>query len=102
MAIHPNGQYLYTTNDSTLNNVAVFSINQTTGALTQVGSPVTASANPRGVAVGPGGNYLYVTSYVGNSVEGFSIGAGGGSLTSLGASNGTGNGSLPVGIAVTP
>ena len=102
VTIHPNGQYLYTTNDSTLNNVAVFSINQTTGALTQVGSPVTASANPRGVAVGPGGNYLYVTSYVGNSVEGFSIGAGGGSLTSLGASNGTGNGSLPVGIAVTP
>ncbi len=100
VAVHPGGQYLYTTSDSTLNNVTVFAINQTTGAPTQVGSPVTAGANPRGVTVGPGGTNLYVTNYVGNTVSAFSIGGSGSTLTSLGAA--TASGLNPVGIAVAP
>ena len=100
VAVHPGGQYLYTTSDSTLNNVTVFAINQTTGAPTQVGSPVTAGANPRGVTVGPGGTNLYVTNYVDNTVSAFSIGGGGSTLTSLGTA--LASGVNPVGVAVAP
>jgi 6-phosphogluconolactonase (cycloisomerase 2 family) len=100
VAVHPNGQFLYTTSDSALNNVTVFAINQTTGAPTQVGSPATAGANPRGVTVGPGGANLYVTNYVGNTVSAFTIGGGGSTLTSLGAA--VPAGANPVGVAVIP
>ena len=100
VAVNPNGQFAYATDGSSSGNVLVFSINQTTGALTQVGSPVSAGSNPEGVAVSPSGNFLYVTNYVGNSVSAFSIGGGGSTLTSLGAA--VAAGSTPQGIAVTP
>ena len=100
VAVHPNGQFLYTTSDTTSNNVSIFSINQTTGALTLSGSPATAGSNPRGVSVAPSGNYLYVTNYVSNNVSAFSIGGSGSSLTSLGAAIPTG--SNPVGVVVIP
>lgn len=99
MAVHPGGQYLYTTSDATLNNATMFAINQTTGAPIQVGSPVTADANPGGVTVGPGGTNLYVTNYLGDTVSAFSIG-GGSTLTSLGSA--LPSGVNPVGIAVAP
>ncbi len=100
VAVHPNGQFLYTTSDTTSNNVSIFSINQTTGALTLSGSPATAGSNPRGVTVAPSGNYLYVTNYVSNNVSAFSIGGSGSTLTSLGAAIPTG--SNPVGVVVIP
>ncbi len=100
VAAHPNGQYVYMTGDSVTNNVGVFAVNQTTGALTQVGSPFSAGNKPRGVAVSPTGNYLYVTNYVGNSVSAFSIGGGGSTLTSLGAA--LASGATPQGIAIAP
>lgn len=100
VAVHPNGLYAYATGDSGSNNVVVFAINQTTGVLTPVGAPYSAGSNPRGVAVGPGGNYLYVTNYVSNSVSAFSISGGGATLTSLGATIPAGL--TPQGIAVTP
>ncbi len=100
VAVHPNGQFLYTTSDTTSNNVSIFSINQTTGALTLSGSPATAGSNPRGVSVAPSGNYLYVTNYVSNNVSAFSIGGSGSSLTSLGAAIPTGPN--PVGVVVIP
>jgi 6-phosphogluconolactonase (cycloisomerase 2 family) len=86
--------------DATSNNVQVFAINQSTGALTAVGSPVSAGSNPRGVTVNAAGTSLYVTNYVSNSVSAFSITGGGATLTSLGATVPTG--STPQGIAVTP
>jgi 6-phosphogluconolactonase len=100
VAVHPNGQFLYTTSDSTSNNVSIFSINQTTGALTLSGSPATAGSNPRGATVDPTGNYLYVTNYVSNTISAFSIGGAGSTLTSLGAAIPTG--SNPVGVVVIP
>ncbi len=100
VAVHPGGQFLYSTSDSTSNNVAVFSINQTTGALTVSGSPATAGSNPRGVTVDPSGTHLYVTNYVSNTISAFSIGGAGSTLTSLGAAIPTGPN--PVGVVVIP
>ena len=100
VAVHPNGQFLYTTSDTTSNNVSIFSINQTTGALTLSGSPATAGSNPRGATVDSTGNYLYVTNYVSNTISAFSIGGSGSSLTSLGAAIPTGLN--PVGVIVIP
>ncbi len=100
IAIHPNGQYLYVTNDAVSSNVVVFAFNSSTGALTAVGSPVSAGNGPRGVAVNAAGTYLYVTNYISNDVSAFSIGGGGSTLTSLGAA--VPAGSTPQGIALAP
>jgi 6-phosphogluconolactonase (cycloisomerase 2 family)/alpha-tubulin suppressor-like RCC1 family protein len=100
VAVHPNGLYAYAASNLAANNVVVFAINQTSGVLTQVGSPVSAGNNARGLAVSPAGNYLYVTNYVDNSVSAFSISSGGSVLSSLGAATPTGI--SPQGIAVTP
>ena len=100
VAVHPNGQFLYTTSDTTSNNVSIFSINQTTGALTLSGSPATAGSNPRGATVDSTGNYLYVTNYVSNTISAFSITGSGSTLTSLGAAIPTGPN--PVGVIVIP
>jgi hypothetical protein len=80
------------------NNIVVFAINPSTGALTPVGSPYSAGNNPRGVAVNAAGTYLYVTNYSTNDVSAFSIS--GGTLTSVGAAVATG--SQPQGIAIAP
>jgi len=101
IAANPNGQYVYVTDgSSSSNNVLVFAINPTTGALTPVGSPVSAGNNPRGLTVNAAGTYLYVTNYSSNDVSVFSIGSSGATLTSSGAV--VGAGSQPQGIAITP
>jgi 6-phosphogluconolactonase (cycloisomerase 2 family) len=51
IVVDPAGQFAYAANQNS-NNVSVYSINATTGALTQVpGSPFAAGVNPRGVAL---------------------------------------------------
>ena len=100
VAVHPGGQFLYTTSDATSNNISIFAINQTTGALTLSGAPATAGSNPRGIAMNPSGTVLYVTNYVSNTISVFSVGGAGSTLTSLGAAVPTGV--SPVGVAVIP
>lgn len=101
IVVHPNGQYVYVTNgSSSSNNVLVFAINPSSGALTPVGSPYSAGNNPRGITVNAAGTFLYVTNLSSNDVSAFSIGGGGGTLTSLGTAVATG--SSPQGIATTP
>ncbi len=99
-AVHPGGQFLYTTSLSTTDNISIFAINQTTGALTLSGAPATAGNNPRGIAMNPLGTVLYVTNYVSNTISAFSIGGAGSTLTSLGAAIPTGPN--PVGVMVIP
>ncbi len=97
VAVHPNGQFVYVT---TSRGVSTFSINGTTGALTEIGSPNAAGSNPAGLAIDTTGAHLYVSDQGGNSAYGFSIDTTTGALTSLGAAAATGRG--PVGIAITP
>ncbi|MDP1948777.1 MAG: beta-propeller fold lactonase family protein [Nitrospirota bacterium] len=96
VVVHPNGQYAYVANSG----IRVYSINQSTGALTLSGSPVSAGSNPRTIAIDTTGMHLYVTNLGSNNVSAFSIGSGGAVLTSLGAAVGAGSG--PEGIALTP
>ena len=99
LAIHPTGNYVYVANTSD-DTVTVYSVNLTTGALTQVGTPASVGSNPRGVTVNAAGTYLYMTNYVGNDVSAFSISGGGANLTSIGSAVATG--SSPQGMAIAP
>ena len=71
----PAGHFLFQSGANT-HEVAVFAINQTSGALTVVGSPVPTGTNFAGDITTDGlGKYLYVTeSNLGQSVAVFSIG----------------------------
>ena len=68
MAVSPNGNFLFVANNGDLDtatngNVAAFTINSSTGALTPAtGSPFTAGTNPKNVAVDPSGRFVYVTN----------------------------------------
>lgn len=68
MALNPAGSFLFVTNGNGDNNVSVFSINQTTGALTEVrNSPFSTGLgiNPQLAAVDPSGKFLSVGNQMG-------------------------------------
>jgi 6-phosphogluconolactonase len=101
IAVSPNSQYLYLASSGD-GEVAGFSIDQTSGALTALPhSPYLAGAGAAGIpAFSPNGNFLYVVNSTANTFSGWSIGSDG-SLTSVGANVSTG-GAGPVWIAFTP
>src|SRR6202158_5140767 len=60
--IDPSGKYLLVTNNLG-NNVSVYSIDSSTGALSEVaGSPFPANANPAEILITPSGKFVYVTN----------------------------------------
>jgi YD repeat-containing protein len=64
-------------------SISVFSINASTGALTQVNnSPFTVSGQPDSIAINPSDSFVYVT-YDTNLVDGFAFNATSGNLTEL-------------------
>ena len=71
MAISPNGSTLYVANNvSGANTVSVFSVNATTGMLTQTGTiNIGAATRPRVLAVSPDGTTLYTVNQTGNNVS---------------------------------
>ena len=97
----PNGKFLYVSCnsydiDSTLTNVVMFSVNATTGVLTNLGKflyPFTSRIN--GMAVTPNGTFLIVALIDLNMLASFAIGANG-LLTNIGAVSG-GN----IGVTIT-
>ena len=79
----PSGNFLYVS-DFSANAVDVFSINATTGALTQIqGSPFSVGTAPGagGLAIDPAGKFLYVTQLNAAAVAAFTINASTGALT---------------------
>jgi 6-phosphogluconolactonase (cycloisomerase 2 family) len=70
------GTHLYVTN-VTSNDLSAFTINRTTGYLTQApGSPYPISRTPTAVAVAPSGKFVYVTAdnaIAGDGVAAFSV-----------------------------
>jgi DNA-binding beta-propeller fold protein YncE len=74
MEVNPNGQYVYVTDGSSNSiNVLLFAVNQSTVALTQVGSHYSAGNDPHGVTVNAAGNCLYATNLISNEVSAFKL-----------------------------
>lgn len=95
-----NAGHLYVAlSGASFNSVGQFSINTTTGALTQIAAAIASGETPERIAVTPNGQHLYVTNYFGLSISVYSIG-GGGALTANGAPVPTGDPSRPLGVSV--
>jgi len=110
LLLHPSGNFLYTSNlNSPTGAISAFSINATTGALTQIsGSPfptVGSSPGPSSMASDPAGNILYVslggTANANNQIAAFTVNSSTGALTPIAGSPVT-VGRDPQGLAVTP
>ncbi len=80
-AIDPSGRWLYAV-DNGENMVFAYAINQSTGALTAIGSGVATGAGPIDVLVTPDDKFVYVINNTANSVSAYSIGLAG-ALTAI-------------------
>jgi len=95
LLLHPSGNFLYASNlNSPTGAISAFSINATTGALTQIsGSPFPtagSSPGPSIMASDPAGKFLYVslggTANPNNQVAAFTVNSSTGALTSIAGS----------------
>ncbi len=92
-------EFAYVANSNSF-NVSVYSINQTTGALTEVGAPIAAGMYPESIAVDPSGKFAYVVNAgLSNTVLVYTINQTTGALT---AGTAVATGTTPVSIAVDP
>jgi 6-phosphogluconolactonase len=104
VVVDPSGKFAYVANsgwnvaDSGSNDVSMYAINATTGALTSIGS-IATGADPASVAVDPSGKFAYVANSGSNDVSMYAINATTGASTSIGT---IAAGTDPVSIAVDP
>lgn len=95
----PGNAFIYTANAGA-NNISGFS-NDSTGTLTPVpGSPFASPGQPFGIAATPNGQFLYVTSFQNNQVNGFFISPASGALTPLACPTVAATGVQPLKIAI--
>jgi 6-phosphogluconolactonase len=83
VVVHPSNRFLYAANQNT-NTISLFTINSTTGALTEVLPRTALVTSSGGVGLSPGvismdsgGNFLFVGNQITNDIWVFSIGASG-------------------------
>ena len=88
--IHPSNRFLYicarggTATPAGYGNVVVpYSINQSTGTLTIIGTPTATEITPAGVVCDPTGRFAYVINQGSNTVSQYSINQTTGVLTSI-------------------
>lgn len=96
------GQFVFVANnaDGTQGDVAAFTVNEQTGALTPVaGSPFLADVGPNGVVVDPSGQFVYVSNGATLDVSRLLLDPTG-TLTLRGQFNTTS--SVPVSLAIAP
>ncbi len=104
MVVNPSGTLAYVANGGggVAFNVAIYTINSTTGALTSVGT-IAAGTGPISVAVDPAGKFAYVANWTGYETDGsvsmYTIDTATGGLTSIGTID---TGLSPTWIAVHP
>ncbi|MBM3976686.1 MAG: hypothetical protein FJ299_06815 [Planctomycetes bacterium] len=99
VAIDPTGGFLYCVNFGAVDSVSAYSINATTGALTELtglGSPYATGVDPVAIAITADGAAAYVSNVGGASISVFSRNTGTGALTSSGP---TATGTAPVAVA---
>ena len=86
VAVDPSGKFAYVTMslypDS--NGISAFSIDPSSGALTEVaGSPFAALDGPLSIAIDPSGKFAYVANYDSDNVSAFTIDAATGVLAEV-------------------
>jgi 6-phosphogluconolactonase (cycloisomerase 2 family) len=88
VTVDPSGKFAYVATGTVASgNIWVYSINQTTGALTAIaGSPFAAGNGAYIVAVDPSGSFAYVGNFYSNNVSAFAINATTGALTPVAGS----------------
>jgi 6-phosphogluconolactonase (cycloisomerase 2 family) len=94
LAIDPTGRFAYTA-DSTNKTVSAYSINQTTGTLLSIGSPLTVADDANSVSVDISGKFVYVV-LADKTVATYSIGATGALTLVVGGGAATGIGPGPI------
>src|SRR5882724_2841698 len=91
------GKFVYVANANS-NNVSMYTIDATTGALTSTGT-IAAGTSPSSLAVDPSGKFAYVANAYSNNVSMYTINVTTGVLTSIGA---IGAGEYPDSLGVDP
>jgi 6-phosphogluconolactonase len=98
-AVEPSGRFAYVT-DGFNNNVAAYSIDSTTGTLTQItGSPFAAGSNTFLIAADISGRFVYVANQ-GAGITAYSLDLVSGTLTAVAGSPFTA-GKAPISITTT-
>ena len=82
--VHPNGRFVYTCTRAN-SSIAVFSIEETSGRLTQVDIAPTLGRGPRNINFSPSGRFLFACNFGSNEVHTFEIDPDSGRLTPTGA-----------------
>lgn len=80
VVVHPSGKFVYGSNRGD-NNIAVFSIDATSGMVTAIDHTSTQGMTPRNFAIDPSGSFLYAANQSSNSVVPFAIDTTTGRLT---------------------
>jgi len=79
-----DGKFLYSSNRSTVNNIAIFSINPANGNLTLIGHQPTLGKTPRNFSIDPTGNFLLVANQNSDEIVIFKRDTNSGMLTDTG------------------
>jgi 6-phosphogluconolactonase len=85
LTVDPLGRFVYVAFGSSQNMVVALSFNSTTGALSQIASPVALDGY-RWVVAHPSGRFLYVVSDTSNSIAAFNVDPANGTLTPIAGS----------------
>lgn len=86
ICVHPSGLYVYTGSANAVGYVIAFSVNQSTGDLTEIGAYAlgVSAASGSGVVTDSTGTHLYTTAYGASRVYGYSINSSNGTLSAIG------------------
>lgn len=71
--ITPSGKFLYASNRGEENNLAIFSINQATGKLANLGYQSVSGIGPRNFTIDPTGQYVLVANQITSNIVTFYI-----------------------------
>ncbi len=80
-AVDPSGRFAYAVG-ATSNTISAYTINATTGQLTQVsGSPWATGELPQSITIDPSGKFVYVANQTSNNISAYTINGDTGALT---------------------
>ena len=82
--VHPNGRFVYACTRAN-SSIAVFSIEETSGRLTQIDIAPTLGRGPRNINFTPSGRFLFACNFGSDEVHTFEIDPDSGRLTPTGA-----------------